>query len=102
MSRNKRIEPPVAVPAEPVLPSVEVKRKTFFKYVVSLKLIDGQTFTHSGADYSTDSVWRDTHVIWDKFGRNRSERFARRMLAKYMRQIGYRTEDAVRYVGKLV
>lgn len=104
MSRNKRIETPVPVPQEPILPSVEVKRLGMVKYKVSLKLIPDQPFTHYGEAYEARHFQYHPHwdvLNWEVLGRGRAERKAKRMLSKYMRQIGYRQEDVVRYVGKL-
>lgn len=100
MSRkNARYSEPVAVPQEPVLPHVEIKRLTLNRYRVRLHLVAGHPLQHYRSRYSYET---SRYLEGEFFGRERAQRKARAMLAKYMRQIGYRTEDVVRYVGREV
>lgn len=100
-----RVQDATPRPAEPLVPSVEVKRIGLIRYRVKLKLVEGETFRDWFTKYTySEGSWGYNglkFVRWIKWGEPRAEEFAKRKLEAYMRQISYRSGEAKRFVGKL-
>ena len=97
MSNRRRTISPLTVPQKPVVPSVDIKRLSFLKYRVDLTLHPDHNFRHHFHTYPA----YQGGISGEFYGAKRAERIAKRTLAKYMRQISYRTQEVKRYIGKI-